>query len=302
MFGLEYQPGVHMSSRVEKFTISTGVKDLKTLMDVMEWNGQSQMKYWTTNYSNKIRGTDGTRWGPMLDISPRLDEFSADWCRSIYYTASEPTPADNGSSAAGVKTWRYSMPRAVLDRSAENAGFCVPPKRCTDSGVLNVSACRDNYPLMLSQPHFYEAASHYQEDIIGLSPNLTMHQSTVDIELETGEVIQSRRKLQFNAEINFSPAFNETSQFKEGLVFPVAWKEELFNISNAALKQLESDVQFMRDVTRMRAEYEGIEYGLIGLGVAILVCLCIIALIVCARREQARRRGEEERQPLLSEQ
>ena len=29
-----------MSSRVEKFTISTGVKDLKTLMDVMEWNGQ----------------------------------------------------------------------------------------------------------------------------------------------------------------------------------------------------------------------------------------------------------------------
>ena len=70
---------------------------------------------------------------------------------------------------------------------------------------------------------------------------------------------------------------------------------QLFNISNAALKQLESDVQFMRDVTRMRAEYEGIEYGLIGLGAAILVCLCIIALVVCARREQARRRGVRDR-------
>lgn len=46
----------------------------------------------------------------------------------------------------GLPAFRYKVPAEILANTSENAGFCVPEGNCMDSGVLNVSICKNGKP------------------------------------------------------------------------------------------------------------------------------------------------------------
>lgn len=43
----------------------------------------------------------------------------------------------------GLPAFRYKVPAEILANTSENAGFCIPEGNCMDSGVLNVSICKN---------------------------------------------------------------------------------------------------------------------------------------------------------------
>jgi len=188
----------------------------------------------------------------------------------------------------------------VLDRTEENAGFCVPPRHCPESGVLNVVRCRDNYPMMLSQPHFLDASTNYSTAVSGLEPNRTRHQTVIDIEPQTGTVVTSRLRRQFNVEIQHSLAFNETLKVRDEFVFPVAWTEEIFDASSLDLASVKNEIKEVEGIEYKKKVLTGISYAMIVVGFVILVCLLPFAIYWFVKKRKRDAENAGERQPLLT--
>lgn len=43
----------------------------------------------------------------------------------------------------GLPAYRFSPPGEVFANTTANAGFCVPPRNCPGSGLLDVSVCKE---------------------------------------------------------------------------------------------------------------------------------------------------------------
>ena len=92
----------------------------------------------------------------------------------------------------GVKTLVFSPPKQVFataEENPDNAGFCEP-KPCLGSGLLLLSKCRHDAPLVLSQPHLYDADEAAIKSIKGIHPDPTKHKTLLYIEPTLGVMVQ----------------------------------------------------------------------------------------------------------------
>ncbi|CAF1596366.1 unnamed protein product, partial [Didymodactylos carnosus] len=236
--------------------------NINNLNIINKWNGISELQYWGTKYCNQINGTDGT-WFPPLsssDHSRRLYMYSSDICRSVYATY------ESKSTVRGISTDVYSIPAEVFQNGTlnpDNAGYGN-----LDSGILNVSQCKENAPIIMSLPHFLYAADQYQERIDGLEPNADAHRTVLNVEPHTGLILQANKRLQINIFLQHNPYFQDLSHLDD-IIIPTIWINESTTIDEQTAKDLKS---------KLLRYYPIVHYT--GLGLTILGCIGLFLLII----------------------
>ncbi|XP_051536921.1 lysosome membrane protein 2c [Myxocyprinus asiaticus] len=279
-FGLFYKKN---STDGDEYVLFTGRQNYQDFARIDEWNGQSSLNWWSTDECNMINGTDGASFHPVITKAEKLYIFSSDLCRSLYALY------ESDVSVQGIPGFRFVPPSEVfanLTINPDNAGFCVPAGNCLGSGLLNVSACKEGAPIIMSSPHFYQADEKFVQDIFGMNPRKEEHETAIDINPLTGLVLQAAKRLQVNMYLQQIPAFSQTRNIRT-LVYPVMYINESVVIDEESAKNLQAVVTMANVVINI--PFIVIAVGIL-LGVAFIVLMC---------RQQVPESSAAERQPLL---
>jgi lysosome membrane protein 2 len=277
------------------YEISTGLSRVEDLGVVETFDGSRNVSFWSGDTCNMINGTDGSFWHPFVERTDKLYIFDIDdVCRSLYATYQ----GDSTVSSSKIPVYQFSPPKSVMQNSTknqDNACFCTPAGNCMDDGVLNISICK-GAPIIMSQPHFFQAAPKYLEAIDGLQPNEALHKTIIDVEPHTGLVLNAAKKIQLNVFLRKLDSFKDTENLTE-YVFPIFWANEHGSIPDAEAAKFRQTLL----VPIMIAS--GIQYGLIALGAFLIVCVILVVLVQAIRKN---RQGDlhvqsDERTPLLTD-
>jgi hypothetical protein len=222
------------------YEIDTGINDISDVGEINGWRNSPALPFWTDTKCNMINGSDGTFWHPFVSKSERLYIFISDLCRSVYITYNESE--QQIQSVHSIGTYHFTPPASVFDdphKNMDNLGYCTPD--CLLGGVLNVSECRDA-PIIISQPHFYEADYSYQSAIDGIIPN-PKYKTFIDIEPNTGIALNVSRQVQINIYLRQLEALEETQKMKNStLIFPILWLNEHATINESESIKFKSEV------------------------------------------------------------
>jgi len=272
-FGLLYRQGEPMMTRKESVRIKTGVDDLYNLRLLMSWNN----KVPTINddcYPHRL--TDETEWAPSLkwyyDWNSMFDRngirlaLGSDWCSFSCYRLREELPSWSylNSNCPDAQCSQYTLSKSSIDDARET--------------------CQDNYyyPIFLSQPHFYSAARQYRDAVEGLDPTNYKHETTMTVEQFTAQMIGYTRRIQYNVQVKQLSAFSETSELPyEGLIIPVAWKEETYSEPYDVQSTIYANA---RNIKIMKKIAIWLPFGTVVLGSVIIGCLGLFLIITTARR------------------
>ncbi|XP_026153144.1 lysosome membrane protein 2-like isoform X2 [Mastacembelus armatus] len=269
-FGLMYKKN---GSDDGEFIYHTGEQNYMDYGRVKTWKGLSQLKFWRSNQSNSINGSDGSAFHPLLDKNERIYIFTPDLCRSIYMEFEKDV------EVKGIPAFRFTPPRSVMASKEENPaneGFCVSPKNCLGTGLLDVSPCRKGAPVVASFPHFYLAEDKYVNAIDGLSPQRTHHQTFLDLNPTTGVIVRANKRAQINVLINRIAGFPKTRILND-TIFPVMFINESVVIDDASAARVQKLLLIVTLVSN---------FPLIILGLGIIMLISFIILFLRARRQK----------------
>ncbi|XP_030211225.1 lysosome membrane protein 2 isoform X1 [Gadus morhua] len=270
VFGLMYKKNGSLGG---EFVYHTGKQNFMDYGRVHTWSGQSQLTFWNSNQSNSINGTDGSAFHPLLSRDERLYVFTSDLCRSIFMEFEKDV------TVKGIPAYRFTPPRAVLASKEENPaneGFCVTPKECLGSGVLNVSPCRKGAPVVASFPHFYLGDPKYANGVTGLNPVKELHQTFLDLNPTTGIPVRASKKAQVNIHIGRVQYFPATKNLND-TIFPVMFINETVEIDDASAERL-------KRLLLIETVVSNFPLLIVGLGAILLVVFII--LLFRSRRQQ----------------
>ncbi|XP_046362728.2 lysosome membrane protein 2-like [Haliotis rufescens] len=274
------------------YNINTGVKDPSHFALIRSWNFNSNLPYWTSPSANMINGTDGTMFPPFVDKSAPLYLFSSDICRSLDVKFNHDYDFKDISLASFVAPDSTFL---NVTLNPDNAGFCTPPGNCLPSGLLNVSACRQGAPVVMSQPHFLAADQSVINGVEGMHPMRAEHQTFVDVEPMTGVAMNVAKKLQINVYVEPVRHIKETEKITP-VFLPILWINESAAIDDKTARKFRDKVQEPIKIT------EAVQYGLITLGAFILICVIVIFIrrTMCGNNDIHLQDLSGERDPLLN--
>ncbi|XP_012672722.1 scavenger receptor class B member 1 isoform X2 [Clupea harengus] len=250
------------NSNTGLFTVNTGQDDIRKVHKVDSWNGLKKVDYWRTEQCNMINGTAGQMWPPFMTPESTLPFYSPDACRSMELVYQRP------GSVGGVPVYRFVAPTTLFANGtdyAPNEGFCP----CRQSGLLNVSSCRQKSPVFISHPHFFNADPFLLSTVLGLSPNEDDHGLFIDIHPETGVPMNVSVRLQLNLYMKAVSGITETGKISE-VVMPMIWFGESGYIDGPILKT------FHTNLVVMPAMMEYMQYIFISLGLATILGAVIL--------------------------
>ncbi|XP_064163990.1 scavenger receptor class B member 1 isoform X1 [Anguilla rostrata] len=260
------------NSNTGLFTVFTGQDDIRRVHKVDSWNGLKEVNYWRTKQCNMINGTAGQMWPPFMTTESTLPFYSPDACRSMELVYQRPGEME------GIPVYRFVAPTTLFANGSvypPNEGFCP----CRQSGLLNVSSCRNNAPVFISHPHFYNADPVLRTFVLGLAPTEHEHGLFIDIHPETGVPMNVSIRLQLNLYMKKILGVTETGKISE-VVMPMIWFEERGYIDGPALKT------FYTNLVVLPAVMEYMQFIFIGLG----LCLAIVGATIlgfCRKRSES---------------
>ncbi|XP_061732181.1 scavenger receptor class B member 1 isoform X4 [Nerophis ophidion] len=271
------------NSNTGLFTIFTGQDDIKNVHRVDSWNGLTELDYWRTPQCNMINGTAGQMWPPFLTKTSTLPFYSPDACRSMELVYQRP------GSIKGIPLYRFVAPKTLFANGSDyapNEGFCP----CRQSGLLNVSSCRQKSPVFISHPHFFNADPVLLDYVQGLHPNEDEHGLFIDIHPQTGVPLNVSIRLQLNLYMKRVSAITETGKIAE-TVMPMIWFEESGFIDGPILDN------FHTNLVVLPAVMEVMQYGFIALGLATVIIAALVRhrLKKASYKEPACNRGITEK-------
>ncbi|PIK51964.1 putative lysosome membrane protein 2 isoform X1 [Apostichopus japonicus] len=219
------------------YVVDSGKTDPSRTSSIKTYKGNSSLTFWTTNTTNMINGTDGTYYHPFIDKSEPLYVFSSDICRSIQASYEKPIDVEGLTADRFVGT-PEDFQNTTLNPA--NLGFCTPnASYCLPGGLLNVSNCHQDAPVVMSLPHFLFAEEKVLEMLDGdLNPIKEKHQTSFDLEPITGGPLQVFKRLQINIH---QKAYKDMPNFKSlpNAYLPILWLEESSVVTPEYAKQLE---------------------------------------------------------------
>ncbi|CAL1540142.1 unnamed protein product [Lymnaea stagnalis] len=287
MFGLFYNQN---NSNDGLYQIYSGMKDLDNFGNIVSWNGQTELNYWTNDSANMINGTDGTIYPPFIDLKATKYLFSSDLCRSLGMTYTK------GVSVKSIDLARFVAPDIMfgnVSTNPYNAGFCTPSGNCLPSGLLNVSVCRTGAPVIMSMPHFLGCDPETVNAIRGLRPNRDEHQSYIDIEPMTGVAMSVGKRLQINTYLEFIEGFDDLKNIKKPIFMPVMWLNESALISDQDAGDFKSQV--VDKITLTKA----VKFGLIALGAVMILCVILVLVATKLKTCHNAKVVDDENEPIL---
>ena len=153
------------------------------------------MSCWVGNCSS-ISGTDGQVNHPFIKDSDILSVFAPELNRTVFLHFER----DNYYKGIPTKRFRPSSQTYASPEHNEYNRCFYPfddPINVYD-GILRVSHCNFQVPLVFSNPHFYLADSYFSSEISGFNPIKEEHESFADVTEKLGIVINGRRTVQLN--------------------------------------------------------------------------------------------------------
>jgi hypothetical protein len=84
-------------------------------------------------------------------------------------------------------------------------------------------------PLVMSCPHYLFAPQEIVDDVVGIKPNLTQHQTLIYIEPLTGIPMKAHKRLQFNTQLFKDARIRFAFVFKFYDIDAVAFKVDVFS-------------------------------------------------------------------------
>ncbi|XP_022184019.1 sensory neuron membrane protein 2-like [Nilaparvata lugens] len=80
-------------------------------------------------------------------------------------------------------------------------------------------------PVIMTKPHFLDAANDLLDDVDGLKPDPELHNSYFDIEPKTGIPLEGYHRIQVNLKLNQITTMTLMKDLRN-LTFPLLWVEE----------------------------------------------------------------------------
>ncbi|KAG1692634.1 Lysosome membrane protein 2 [Nymphon striatum] len=251
------------------FKVHTGKKESANFTIIEEWNNESHLNYWKSKYCNMLNGTDGGQFPPSVSKKDVLYTFSTDLCRSLHLTY------EKNVDHHGISTYRFIAPEDLFADPrtfAPNKCYCTT-KPCFGKGLLDISSCKKGAPVVMSSPHFYQAAKEYQDAVVGLTPDKTKHETLLDVEPNTGAVLKAAKRVQINVHIEPSSSTWNMEHVNE-IVFPILWVEEGATINEKSAKKFKDLVFKPKDIVY------GVVITLVVLGCIVLIIAIILVVIL----------------------
>ena len=162
----------------------------------------------------------------------------------------------------------------VEDKDEYNPTNCFP-LYCTQ-GVLKNTGCFGGVPVLMSAPHFYQAYPDYVQQIDGMNPSRELHDTTVDIEENTGLSMSIHKRIQINVPLSPTDKIDVLKSVR-GNLFPIIWLDEGGDV-DAATEAIFDDM-YTKPVTFVAVLTWGV---LMGLGGVIFLIGC--CYVICRGR------------------
>ncbi|TRY76195.1 hypothetical protein TCAL_02655, partial [Tigriopus californicus] len=258
-----------------------------------------------SNAANTLRGTDGQQVKPFVTEDDRVWLFQTDICRE-------------NINVGGIPALRFVLPKRALQANTKfNFGFCMEGEldllpdedgdgnwdcvtedandeelldfsacnktlwnkyRCQDS-ILDLTTCQGGAPVWMSSPHFINSPSHFREDFDGIAePNPELHDTILDIEPNTGIVINLHKRVQINIPMLQDDEIDDLKYVQPETLVPIFWLDEGAEIDQENIDKIKSLV-----VTPVTATV-GVQWTLVGLG-ALGMVACVAFYIPMAMYE-----------------
>jgi len=213
---------------------------------------------------NLLKGTDGQQFPPGVDKDERLWIFNTAPCRSVFMDFQEKQKIE------GISTYKYGVPLdGVNINKTMNFCACNDLKSCPecsgdvtencfkrvdgdpetlDISMCNVENCFDGLQdiskcqgaaTFLSYPHFY-LAPEQEAKFAGLVPDLSKHETFLNVEPNTGMTVKLHSRVQINTPVHgnadmptpvYPPNAEQTrldilQELKSVTAFPVLWLDQ----------------------------------------------------------------------------
>lgn len=217
------------------FTIKSGYQGIEDYSAIQLWNNKSSVDWWSDEVCDKIHGTDGVQYAPGVTKDQILRLFNPNLCRTI------PLQYEKDVTVHGIKTLRFGMPSntfATGDENPENKCYCSG-SNCK-SGILPLN-CKKGAPYVISLPHFFEGDEELQE-ISGVSASADKHKTYVDVEPNTGFVLNAAFRIQLNGVTHRLPDYKPLENVTDNII-PVIWISEEAKLDDFFANYFKSRVQ-----------------------------------------------------------
>lgn len=205
-------------------------KERSAVYHIHRWNGSPGLKHWgyvETNETvkensrcNMVEGAfEGTVFPPNMEENTTLKLYRRAFCRPVPFVYK-----GKGVTKDGIDGMVFQVDQLFLARpeeNPENSCYCVKNK-CLPKGMGSLSPCYYDIPITISQPHFYNADPALLEQIDGMKPNKTAHDSSFLLHRELGVALETSLRIQINLDIGQTKYNPRTRPFND-LVLPLFW-------------------------------------------------------------------------------
>ncbi|XP_020297188.1 scavenger receptor class B member 1-like [Pseudomyrmex gracilis] len=223
----------------DRIMIHTGLREINNLGMIDRLNGEENRDIWGDERCDRISGSDSNLFPPnsFANTNKPIYIYSKDLCVKLPFRFSEETTVyDLPCLTYKMEPLNYSQP--------ENHCFC--PKTddgsriCPPAGLLNISSCIFNSPLLSSFPHFYNADESLLEQVDGLNPQQKIHESYINIHPRFGLAIAGWSRLQVNLDVRKATG-TFIGRLKDGQILPLIWIENgLDELPDTVLNELKT--------------------------------------------------------------
>ena len=160
----------------------------------------------------------------------------------------------------GLLLERYELDRGQQLMATSNS---IYDQFTTPYGILNLTRAV-GFPVLASQPHFFDSDASLQNLVVGLNPRRELHNTYIDVEPRSGQVFTAQERLQFNAVLfnyDLSPtrnsdctkrgaqwtAFpkrvNNNTLNHDGFLFPIGYIDQGYRLNSDDVALLQSELK-----------------------------------------------------------
>ncbi|TKR80429.1 hypothetical protein L596_014503 [Steinernema carpocapsae] len=267
--------------------------------------------------ASQLNGTSGQFFHVKLDKKSQPYVYVEDICRSLKFVYDSETTVrdvDGYRFVIDSDTFNYNVP--------SNCGFCtklnanfydrLEGEFCLPNGLLHLGGCKSptnininipgmeqlggllaaeiiKIPVVASNPHFFGADQQVIDLFPRFKPTKEKDMTTLDIEPQTGTLLQAHKRMQLNVLVRQFPNISSFSSILPG-AYPMFWVDETYTIDDSSLKSLQG-VLGMKNTIKLVCYIVGVGLGSLLVVISLVSCF---ANICCVNRPEEHNRVQPE--------
>lgn len=266
----------------------TGRYNLSNIWNVESFEGLTEVRCWN-NCSLPVRGSDGNQFHPGISRDERLPVWVAPLFRSEDFIYREDV------SWGGIDFLRFGpdpaglAPNDCLFQTLPGLMNITTPKAVGINGTAGTST---GPPLYVSQPHFCLCDPSLTEGVEGLTCDMALHSTYLDIEPITGIPMRGHLTSMVSSEITLAARQHLEPQIaknnNQSIITPIFWQEENIHATDQDL------ANFRGKVYRALWYQRAVKGWMLPCGVGLLLLSVVLAVVQRGRQEMPREAADEE--------